>query len=69
MTLSPADVERFSHIRREVDFGYAITMKDLRWLVRLVEKLDRGNPLPELPKTLAEIKTKKKPRPRRKALA
>jgi hypothetical protein len=37
--LNPADAERFGRIRRSIQFG--ATFKDLAWLVRLVEKLDR----------------------------
>jgi len=37
--MKPIDLERFDRIRRSIQFG--VTIKDLAWLVRLVEKLDR----------------------------
>ena len=39
--MTPADAERFQHIQRDVGRGFAVTFKDLVWLVRLVERLDK----------------------------
>jgi len=41
--MNKAEAERFRRIQREAALGYGITLKDLGWLVRLVEKLDRLN--------------------------
>jgi hypothetical protein len=41
LKIEKKDQERFAHIQRDTSMGYAITMKDLVWLVRLVEKLDK----------------------------
>jgi hypothetical protein len=41
-SLSKTDAERFERIQRETGNGYGITLKDLAWLVRLTEKLDRA---------------------------
>jgi hypothetical protein len=40
-----ASADRFARIQRDTALGYAITFKDLIWLVRLVETLDRGGSL------------------------
>ena len=42
---SAITVERFARIQRDTAMGYGVTLKDLGWLVRLVEKLDRGGHL------------------------
>ena len=39
--IKQSDAERFRRIQRDVGLGYAVTLKDLRLLVRLVEKLDK----------------------------
>jgi hypothetical protein len=44
--VNSADQERFNRIRRETGCGYGITLKDLAWLVRLVEKLEAISQLP-----------------------
>ena len=41
MKIEKKDQERFARIQRDTSMGYAVTMKDLVWLVRLVEKLDK----------------------------
>jgi hypothetical protein len=41
--MNKTDAERFRRIQREASLGYGITLKDLGWLVRLVEKLEREN--------------------------
>lgn len=42
--MNKADAERFHRIQRETGMGYGITLKDLAWLVRLVEKLAAAQP-------------------------
>jgi hypothetical protein len=44
-----SDAERFDRIRRSTQFG--ITIKDLVWLVRLVEKLEKLVPTEDEKKT------------------
>ena len=39
--IKQSDAERFRRIQRDVGLGYAVTLKDLRLLVRLVEKLEK----------------------------
>jgi hypothetical protein len=39
--MNDSDSERFGRISRSIQYG--ATIKDLAWLVRLVEKLDREN--------------------------
>jgi hypothetical protein len=39
--MNESDAERFGRISRSIQYG--ATIKDLAWLVRLVEKLDREN--------------------------
>jgi hypothetical protein len=66
--LNPADAERWRRIQRDVGMGYAITMKELCWLVRLTEKLlDQSQPI--APKPIAEKIENEKSQPRRKARA
>jgi hypothetical protein len=42
MKIEDKDQDRFARIQRDTSMGYAITMKDLVWLVHLVEKLDEA---------------------------
>jgi hypothetical protein len=63
--VSPADRERFECIERDVQNGYAITFKDLAWLVRMVAKLEKLSAVSQScqPKLSAKARPEAKPAP------
>lgn len=64
--MNKADTERFERIQRETGMGYGITLKDLAWLVRLVEKLAAAESPVEEPLVEAAQREKLSPRDLRK---
>jgi hypothetical protein len=55
--MTPEDSERFAQIQRETAQGYAVTFKDLVFLVRLVVKLDRAAAKPTITEELKRLNT------------
>jgi hypothetical protein len=52
--VNAVEAERFRHIQRDVGNGFAITFKDLVWLVRLVEKFEKPSTIDANAVLLAE---------------